>query len=286
MRVPGPVERVRTRLEREAPVEVQQFLPRGFERFGKVLLLRLPEEARPYFPVIGRAYLEELGLTCVLRHTGAVAGELRRPSLERIAGGEAEAEIQEHGVRYRFDASQILFSRGNKEERARAGSLVQPEEQVVDLFAGIGYFTIPAARAHPSVRVRAVELNPVSYHYLLENVQANGVGEQVLATLGDNRAVELPAGAADRVFLGFLPSSLPWVARGVELLRPEGGALHVHLLAERRAPLSQAEAAVTAELERAGSRVLRVRAHRVKTYGPGSDHLVVDGTVAGPARPG
>jgi tRNA wybutosine-synthesizing protein 2 len=284
MRVPGPVERVRARLEREAPVAAQQFLPRGFERFGRVLLLRLPEEARPYFPVIGRAYLEELGLTCVLRHTGAVDGELRRPSLERIAGDEAEAEIQEHGVRYRFDASQILFSRGNKEERARAGSLVRPEEQVVDLFAGIGYFTIPAARAHSSIRVHAVELNPASYRYLLENVRANGVGKQVLATLGDNRSVELPAGAADRVFLGFLPSALPWVARGVELLRPEGGVLHVHLLAERRAPLSEAEAAVSAEVERSGSRVLQASAHRVKTYGPGSDHVVVDATVVRPAQ--
>ncbi|MCI4364291.1 MAG: hypothetical protein L3K13_08390 [Thermoplasmata archaeon] len=280
MRALAPLERVRARLGREAPAAAQQFLPRGHERLGRVILLRLPEEARPFFPAIGRAYLEELGLASVLRHAGPVAGVQRRPALERIAGTETETVVREHGVRYRFDAARILFARGNKSERARAGTMVRPGERVVDLFAGIGYFAIPAARADPTVQVLAVELNPVSYHYLLENVKENEVAAQVTAFLGDNREVALPVGEADRVFLGFLPSSLPWVGGAVKLLRPRGGVLHVHLTWERRAPNGSAERAVTSEVERAGRDVALSNARRVKPYGPGREHLVVDVTVA------
>ncbi|MCI4345618.1 MAG: 50S ribosomal protein L11 methyltransferase [Thermoplasmata archaeon] len=282
MRPLAPVERVRRRLAELAPKAALDFLPRRHERLGRVILLRLPEEARPFFPEIGRAYLEALALTSVLRHAGPVTGELRRPAYERIAGTETETVVLEHGVSYRFDAAEILFARGNKIERARAGSLVQPGERVVDLFAGIGYFAIPAARVDPTVQVEAVELNPVAYRYLLMNARLNGVADQVRAHLGDNREVPLPVAGADRVFLGVLPSSLPWIGQALKLLRPTGGTLHVHLVAERRAANGSAETAVREVVERAGGELLRATSRRVKPYGPGSEHRVVDANVRPP----
>ena len=44
---------------------------------------------------------------------------------------------------YSFDATKCMFSWGNLSEKLRMGSLDCRDEIIVDLFAGIGYFTLP-----------------------------------------------------------------------------------------------------------------------------------------------
>ncbi len=261
-------------------------MPSGYQRMGRVLLLRLPATLRPYYPLLGEAWRAELGIATVLVRAGPVEGELRRPSVEIVAGTETETQVVEHGVVYRFDAARILFAQGNRAERQRAGRLVQPGETVVDLFAGIGYFAVPAARTGPATRVLAVEKNPASFAYLLANARANGVADRIDARLGDNREVSLPPGEADRVFLGYLPSSVPWVERAVSLVRAAGGWLHVHAVADARTARAHAEAAVAATLDRLGAeRLAPLRSREVKPYGPGRTHVVVDARIrAGSVR--
>ncbi|MCI4322952.1 MAG: methyltransferase domain-containing protein [Thermoplasmata archaeon] len=279
----SPADRVRRRYAQLAGEGAAARLPRGFERLGRVLVVRLPEEMRPDFPVLGRLYQEEIGVTTVLRHAGPVEGEWRLPRREVIAGGATETTVVAHGCRWTFDAAQILFARGNTLERARIGAEVRPDEHVADLFAGIGYFTIPAARAHPTVQVVAVEANPVSFEYLRRNVRANHVVGQVTALAGDNRRVDLPRGTFDRVLLGLLPSSLPWVGRAVELLRPTGGILHVHLLRGTREAPAETTERVRRPLEGAGARGIALALRDVKPYGPGRVHSVIDARVRPPA---
>jgi tRNA wybutosine-synthesizing protein 2 len=272
-----PAERVRERVRRTVGPVVADALPAGYQRMGRVLLLRLPLRLAPHFAEIGRAWQEELGVATVLVQTGPVAGELREPAVARAAGDATETEVVEHGVRWRFDAARVMFAAGNRTERVRVGRLVRPGERVVDLFAGIGYFAIPAARAHPSVRVTAVEKNPVAYHYLVENLRVNGVTDRVNARLGDNRDVTLTPADADRVLLGFLPDATPWIGRALELVRPEGGWLHVHLVADAHGGRERAAAVVDDAVRASGGRVeLPLAAREVKPYGPGRTHVVVD----------
>lgn len=262
-----------------APVAGQ--LPAGFQRLGRVLILRLPENLRPYFRAIGEAWCSELGVRSVLRRAGETGGELRIPHLELIAGDETVTEVVEYGIRYRFDAQQVLFARGNRTERHRMGTVTRPGEVVADLFAGIGYFSLPAGVTGKAARVWAVEKNPVSYGYLVANVRLNHVETRVECVLGDNREVEVPAAAFDRVFLGYLPSAVPWVPSALDLLRPRGGTLHVHLLVGHREGLAAAEAQVCRIAEREGASIERVSGRVVKAFGPGREHVVVDLT----ARP-
>src|SRR5208282_4461224 len=164
-----PAERVRDRLRSAAGEEAARAMPTGYQRLGRVLVLRLPESLRPHYALLGDAWRAELGVSSVLVRTGPIEGESRRPRSELIAGTDTETEVVEHGVRWRFDAAAVMFAAGNRFERVRAGRLVRRGEAVADLFAGIGYFAIPAALSDRSVRVVAVEKNPVAIRYLLEN---------------------------------------------------------------------------------------------------------------------
>ena len=256
-------------------------MPKGYHRFGRVLVVQRPESLAPYDTLLGNAWREELGVETVLVKSGPVEGELRTPRLRCVAGGPTETEVVEHGVRWRFDAARIMFAAGNRTERRRVGRLVRPGETVIDLFAGIGYFAIPAALPGRASSVWAVEKNPLSIRYLRENAALNGVDSRLTIVPGDNRTVALPEGTFDRAFLGYLPSALPWVPRAVALLRPTGGWLHVHTVADVRSRLAESAAAVESEAESAGAHPTEPsRVRVVKPYGPGRHHVVVDARVA------
>jgi len=272
-----PAERVRARLAAVAGEPIAGKMPSGYHRFGRVLVIQRPASLGPYDALLGTAWQEELGVATVFVKTGPIDGELRTPQLTRVAGESTETDVVEYGVHWRFDAARIMFAAGNRTERWRIGRLVRRGENVVDLFAGIGYFAIPAALPGRAASVFAVEKNPVAVHYLRENATVNGVASRLTVLSGDNRAVELPRGMFDRAILGYLPSALPWVARAVELLRPSGGWMHVHMVADVRAPLTQAAGSVTERAAEAGARpTAPARVRVVKPYGPGRHHLVVD----------
>ncbi len=282
----APAERVRARLARVAGPRVAGEMPPGYQRLGRVLLLRLPRSLDAYRSEIGRAWQRELGVETVLAVTGPIEGEYREPRVVPLVGTETETEVIEHGVHWRLDAARLMFAQGNRAERRRAGELVSPGETVVDLFAGIGYFAIPAACAG-AARVLAVEKNPLAVRYLRENVERNGVVSRVEVFSGDNRTVPLPPAVADRVFLGYLPSALPWIPRALELARDRGAWFHVHLVADSRRACEGAVGAVQAALARAGASLVEAAvAHEVKPYGPGRTHVVVDAWVLPPERPG
>jgi tRNA G37 N-methylase Trm5 len=272
----SPIERIRARLVPQLGLERAGQIPPGFERLGSVLVVRLPEELRSDFPAIGEAYRQELGSKTVLRRKGIIAGEFRTPDLERIAGERTETEVLENGIRYRFDAAQVMFSQGNRTERERAARLTRPGETVGDLFAGIGYFSLPALVHGRAGRVIACDWNPTAYHYLNVNAARNGVAKRLEPYLGNNRLVPLPEGVCDRVFLGLLPSSIGWVDRALELLRPEGGTIHAHLIVGTHEGTEGASALVRAAVEREAGWTCDAPARVVKSYGPGRVHVVVD----------
>jgi tRNA wybutosine-synthesizing protein 2 len=276
-----PAERVRRRLAAVAGEQVAREMPSGYHRLGRVLVVQRPESLAPYDSLLGEAWREELGVETVLVKSGPIEGELRTPRVKRVAGERTETEVVEYGVRWRFDAARIMFAAGNRTERLRMGRLVRAGERVADLFAGIGYFAIPAALPGRASTVFAVEKNPVSVLYLRENVELNHVEDRVTVVPGDNRVVPLPLASFDRIFLGYLPSAFPWIPRAVELLRPTGGWLHVHTVAEARSILSEVAQETAASVERAEAICLEPpRARVVKPYGPGRNHLVVDARVA------
>jgi tRNA wybutosine-synthesizing protein 2 len=166
-----------------------------------------------------------------------------------------------------------MFSPGNKAERARMGEVVSGGERVFDMFAGVGYFSLPMARAGASVT--ATEVNPAAFRYLLENAVLNDVGERVRAYRADCRDVTT---TADRVVMGYYDAH-EYLDAALEALAPDG-TLHMHeatpeaRLPER--PVSRLEAACREH----GRSVEVDEVRRVKSHSEGVQHVVVDATVA------
>src|SRR3989344_2273513 len=67
-------------------------------------------------------------------------------------------------------AMKEMFPKGNLFERQRIAKQVKPNEIIIDMFAGIGYFSLGLKKAK---KVYAIEKNPLAYKYLKENILLN-----------------------------------------------------------------------------------------------------------------
>jgi tRNA wybutosine-synthesizing protein 2 len=98
--------------------------------------------------------------------------------VEVIAGVKDTRTVhREHGCIFEVDLSQVMWSQGNKAEKERLACLVKPKETIVDMFAGIGYFSIMAAKR--AKRLFAIDINPDSIELLRRNVMLNRLDGRV-----------------------------------------------------------------------------------------------------------
>lgn len=220
-----PMERIRERL-RGLPEDAVAALPVKWEYVGDIVILRLDPCCEPHGSRIGEAYAEVLGAETVCVDTGGIAGDLRRPSIEVIHGDRTESVRYENGIGYRFDVRKVMFSSGNNHERRRMEGLDCRGETVVDMFAGIGYFTLPLARFAGPDRVFACEKNPDSYGFLLENIAINGVADTVIPILADNRDLQ-GRRFADRILMGYVQKTSEFLPKALSMIK-DGGMIHYH----------------------------------------------------------
>ncbi|MDD1767756.1 MAG: class I SAM-dependent methyltransferase family protein [Methanomassiliicoccales archaeon] len=262
------------RILREIGIDdsLKSLLPWKWEMLGNVLVLRIPTGLEEVKHEVARKYAEVLGAKTVCEEVGIITGTYRTPALRVLYGTDTETVHLENSIRYKFDVARIMFSSGNIDERKRMGDIDCRGQTVVDMFAGIGYFSLPVAVHAGAYRVIACEKNPLAYGYLEENIRLNGVEDCVVPILGDNRELE-GEGIADRIIMGYVGTTHEFLGKAVGLARP-GCTVHYHevcpidLLPDR--PLKRVSSA-------AGGRrheILGVR--EVKSYGPSTSHIVVD----------
>lgn len=158
-----------------------------------------------------------------------VQGPKRHSHVDLLLGNDPWVTVKENGLVYTLDITKVMFSSGNVTEKARMAKLKCSGEVVVDLFAGIGYFTIPIAKHAHAARVHAIDWNHNAVKCLRKNVELNGVSDRVTVYEGDNRAMaQIVPNTADRVLLGLLPASDAAWPTAVAVMKREGGWMHVH----------------------------------------------------------
>ena len=150
----------------------------------------------------------------------------------KMVGSPGWITVTEQGIRQSFDLTRVMFSRGNISEKIRFGKLVQEREIVLDLYAGIGYFTLPALVHGKAAHVYCCEWNEDAHTALRYNLLDNGVQDRATVFAGDCRKICQEEGLQamfDRVSLGLLPSSEGGWPTGVRAVSAQkGGWLHVH----------------------------------------------------------
>ncbi|WP_148266573.1 class I SAM-dependent methyltransferase [Methanocella arvoryzae] len=256
--------------------EEEAALPRGWQLIGEVLLVHIPEVLRPRRAELGEALLSLYPRCKTVVETKRIAGEYREPIIDIIAGNGTETIHKENYVLFKLDVARIMYSQGNFYERRRM-STVGKDEYVVDMFAGIGYFTLPMAVHSRPKRIDAIEINPVSFGYLSENVRLNKVDGIVHPVHGDCRE-KTPEGVADRVLMGYVGTTHEYLPWGIKALKP-GGIIHYHETVPEKIMYERPGQYITAAAAAQGRRAEVLQTIKIKKYSPGVWHVVVDAKI-------
>ncbi|XP_064967949.1 tRNA (guanine(37)-N1)-methyltransferase-like isoform X8 [Musa acuminata AAA Group] len=156
---------------------------------GHVAHLNLTEDQLPYKDVIAKVIYDKNQpiIQTVVNKIGTITNEFRVPTFEVLAGkSDMVTEVKQYGVTFKLDYSLVYWNSRLEHEHIRLVSLFQRGETICDMFAGIGPFSIPAARK--GCHVYANDLNPDSVHYLRINANINKVEDRVFAYNMDARA--------------------------------------------------------------------------------------------------
>lgn len=275
---------------------VLQNLPKRWEKLGDIVLLAT---TAPFDECVGaltsvqqqslwKALAGAIGANR-LGVQGRIETSLHRKSTAQLLWppsplGGAWTEHRCNGITYGFDVTRNMFSSGNGTEKARVGRFACAGEVVVDLYAGIGYFTLAYLVHAHAAHVHACEWDADALHALRHNLDVNHVAGRCTVHPGDN-AASVPAfqGCAHRVNLGLIPSSEAGWPLAIAALREEGGILHVHANVSsdegEEARWIDGLLASLRSLSAAEGREWKVsleHLERVKWYAPRIRHVVAD----------
>jgi len=234
---PSSPANLRDAVRSTLPPNLTSQLPRSFDIIGDIAIIDPSHELENYFPEIGKGILQvNPHVRLVLRKSGDVVGKFRTRELRVVAGsGGTETIYREFHCQYHLDVSSVYFNPRLSHERWRVAQQVKANEVVVDMFAGVGPYSILIAKLQPHSRVYAVDINPSAIKYLKENILTNAVADRVIPLSGDANELSRSVlqNTAERVIMN-LPSEAPhYMDAALHVLKSTGGLVHFYQFTQR-----------------------------------------------------
>jgi tRNA (guanine37-N1)-methyltransferase len=268
-------------LEGKLPPYLLASIPKSMDIIGDIATIEIPPELEPYKNDLGCAILQaHKGIRTVLAKASAITGTYRLREFTFIAGEpKTETIHKEHGCKYYIDLAKVYFSPRLSYEHSRVASLVKENETVVDMFAGVGPFSILIAKTHENVRVYAIDINPSAFELLKKNIRLNRVENKVHPILGDAKQVakDRLKGIADRVIMNLPEKAVEFLDAACETLKPEGGTIHFYTFAKASNSIENLKIRLQEEIEKAGRKVKKFLFSRsVRETAPYEWQIVLD----------
>jgi tRNA (guanine37-N1)-methyltransferase len=223
--------RLRKILSEVLPKYEVLYVYNSYDIVGDIAILRLTEKAMKHSQIIAEALMGvHKNVKTVLAQTGPVLGDFRIRKLEHLAGENKTVTVhRESGCLFRVDVGKCYFSPRLFYERMRIARQVGDGEVVVNMFAGVGCFSIVMAKHSNVGKVYSIDVNPTAFQYMQENVRLNRVYGKVIPLLGDAKEVieEMLCHVADRVLMPLPEKALEYLPYALLALK-KAGLIHYY----------------------------------------------------------
>lgn len=211
----------------------------AFDQIGDIVIIKIPNELMPKKKFIADTILAHVkSAKAVFAQVSPVRGDYRVRNLEFIAGeNRTITEYKEHGCRFRVDVAKTYFSPRLSTERLRIANMVGEGETIVNMFAGVGTYSILMARMNKTCKVYSIDSNAVAAELCEANAKLNKVQDRVVSIHGDAGEVikDQLAGQADRVLMPLPERAKEFVDSAVLALKKKGVVHYfIHIRADNK----------------------------------------------------
>jgi len=255
----------------------------SYEIVGDIAIVRLshssPENAQNASETIMSIHKN---VKTTLVQASPVVGDFRLRRLTYVAGENKKSTIhKEYGCLFSVDVAKCYFSPRLSHERMRVAEMVKPNETVVNMFAGVGCFSIMIAKHVSATKVFSIDVNPAAIQFMRENVRLNRVYGKVIPLLGDSKEIisNKMRRVADRVLLPLPEKALEYLPYALSALKASGGWIHYYDLehaAKTESPAEKAKLKVEKALDDLGVSFEVPFVRVVRSTGPNWFQLAVD----------
>ncbi|MGD8432390.1 MAG: 50S ribosomal protein L11 methyltransferase, partial [Nitrosopumilaceae archaeon] len=162
----------------------------AFDQIGEIIIVRIPDSLLPKKKLIGETLLKEVKIVrSVFYQASPVEGDFRTRNLEILAGEDkTETEYKEFGCRFVVDVANAFFSPRLSTERERIANLIQDGQTMVNMFAGVGMFSIMAAKKKKCT-VYSLDINPIASKLCERNIEINKLAGNVISINGETSKI-------------------------------------------------------------------------------------------------
>ena len=250
----------------------------SFDQVGEIIVLRIPDSLRTKKKIIGETLLEQVKTArSVFYQSSPVKGEFRTRSLEILAGiDNTQTEYKETGCKFIVDVEKAFFSPRLSTERERIAGLVKEEEVIINMFGGVGMFSILAAKNTPCT-VYNIDINPIAAQLCRENAQINKLKGEVISLNGDATQVinDQLIGKADRILM-LLPERSDEFLDSALLGLKDKGTIHYysHMHADKKQDAAKLSEEHFLSVNKINAEIITSR--NVRPVGPRFYQTVVD----------
>lgn len=203
----------------------------AFDQIGSIIIVRIPESLLPKKKIIGETLLQNVHpAKSVFYQATPVEGDFRIRNLEILAGEDnTQTEYREYGCRFKVDVEKAFFSPRLSTERDRIAKMIHDGETVINMFGGVGMFSIIAAKSKRCT-VYNIDLNPYAVKLCEENIKLNKkMLGKVISIHGDASQVvkEQLENAGDRTLMLLPERSDEFLSSAISATK-SGGIIHYY----------------------------------------------------------
>ena len=250
----------------------------AFDQIGDIIIVRIPDSLLPKKKLIGDTLLREVKIVkSVFYQASPVEGDFRTRNLEILAGeNRTQTEYREFGCRFVVDVANAFFSPRLSTERERIANLIHEGETMVNMFAGVGMFSIMAAKKK-NCTVYSIDINPIASKLCEKNIELNKLAGKVISINGDTAKIieENLQNKADRTLMLLPERSDEFLDSAIKTTK-DGGIIHYysHIHAEKKSEAGKLSEKHYLEVTPVKSEILTSKI--VRPVGPRYYQTVVD----------
>ena len=276
------------------PFKYSNLIPKSYDIIGNIAILEFGKHSRiedndfcEYRNLIAKAVIKvNKNVQSVFEKLSEIKGDYRLREFAYLSGeNKSETTHRENNCTFKLDIKTTYFSPRLVYERRRISNTnIQDNEVIVDMFAGVGPFSIQIAKLN-LVKIHAFDINPHAYKYFSSNIKLNKLKGKITPYNRNVKALLNPTnqigkrlfGKVNRIIMNLPEHSIDFIDVACFLMKKSGSFLHFYQISEKPNPIEKSIEDLKKKLNNFNWVIVEIGLSKiVKSYSPKAELIVID----------